>query len=44
MRITETFSLCYSEAGVGVDDFWILICKILKLKNGVGQNSLTIIP
>lgn len=21
MRITETFSLCYSEAGVGVDDF-----------------------
>ena len=40
MRITETFSLCYSEVGVGVDDFRVLIFKILKFKNDVGQNSL----
>lgn len=41
MRITQTFSLCLSEVGTGVD-FWFLIFKILKLKNDVGQKSLTI--
>ncbi len=36
MRITERFSLCYAEVGVGVGDFRFLIFEILKFKNEKG--------
>ena len=36
MRITETFSLFYVEAGVRIADFWFLIFRILKFKNEKG--------
>ena len=40
MRITEKFSLCYVEIGVGVDDFLFFIFKILKFKNEKGCGSI----
>ena len=44
MLITKKFSLCYVEVGVGVDDFWFLIFKILKFKNEKGCGSKLPIP